>query len=315
VSLVRVRVWDAPLRLFHWTLFALTGFSWWSGEQGGHWLDWHAWSGCAILALVLFRIAWGFVGSDSARFAVFVRGPRASIAYLQSLLARQPKHYLGHNPLGGWMIVALLLVLLVQTLTGLFGNDDSDYEAPLAHWIGHDASSIVSAVHGYNFDLLLVLVGLHVVAVLMHVVLRRDDLLSAMFSGSKRSSDAGQGGRMVSSWRGLYVFAAAGICVAVLVWLGAREAPPHALQNSGVSKHRQHRLRVFCRRHAERGQIAAVVLRNQTLAVQTLRRRDVVGVGCLVVYLDPFLDRRQVIQREDVEFLNLFGGDAHGLLR
>jgi cytochrome b len=220
VSLVRVRVWDAPLRLFHWTLFALTGFSWWSGEQGGHWLDWHAWSGCAILALVLFRIAWGFVGSDSARFADFVRGPRASIAYLQSLLARQPKRYLGHNPLGGWMIVALLLVLLVQTLTGLFGNDDSDYEAPLAHWIGHDASSIVSAVHGYNFDLLLVLVGLHVVAVLTHVILRRDDMLKAMFSGIKTSATDEFAGRMVSSQRALLLLGVMAALVAALVWLG-----------------------------------------------------------------------------------------------
>jgi cytochrome b len=184
---IAVPVWDLPVRLFHWLLVVLVGFSWWSGEQGGRWMDWHGWSGCAILALLLFRMGWGLVGSDTARFAEFVRGPRASVAYLKSLSTRRHYTYLGHNPLGGWMTVSLLLVLLVQTVSGLFGNDDSDYEAPLAHWISHDASSLVSAVHGYNFDLLLCLAGLHVVAVASHLLRRRDDLLSAMFSGMKLS--------------------------------------------------------------------------------------------------------------------------------
>ena len=202
---MKVTVWDVPVRLFHWLLLGLVGFSWWSGDQGDDWMDWHSKSGYAILTLVLFRIGWGFIGSDSARFAQFVRGPRASFAYLRSVMQRPPKAYLGHNPLGGWMIMALLLVLLVQVITGLLGNDDSDYAAPLSHWVSHDTSSYITALHVYNFDLLLILVGLHVAAVLIHLVMRRDDLLTAMFTGFKTSLTGESAGRMVSVWCALLV--------------------------------------------------------------------------------------------------------------
>jgi cytochrome b len=216
----KVKVWDLPVRLAHWLLLGLVGFSWWSGEQGGDQMVWHSWSGYAILTLVVFRIGWGFIGSDSARFASFVRGPRASFAYLRSVLKRQPKAYLGHNPLGGWMIMALLLVLLVQVVTGLLGNDDSDYEAPLAHWISHDTSSLVSALHGYSFDLLLILLGLHVAAVLTHVVLQRDDMLKAMFTGVKTSLTGDNAGQMASNWRALSIVAVVVLGVYALVSFG-----------------------------------------------------------------------------------------------
>jgi cytochrome b len=216
----KVKVWDLPVRLAHWLLLVLVGFSWWSGEQGGDQMVRHSWSGFAILTLVVFRIGWGFIGSDSARFASFVRSPRASFAYLRSVLKRQPKAYLGHNPLGGWMIMALLLVLLVQVVTGLLGNDDSDYEAPLAHWLSHDTSSLMSALHGYSFDLLLILLGLHVAAVLTHVVLQRDDMLKAMFTGVKTSLTGDNAGQMASNWRALSIVAVVVLGVYALVSFG-----------------------------------------------------------------------------------------------
>jgi cytochrome b len=215
----KVRVWDVPVRLFHWLLLALLGFSWWSGEQGNEWMEYHGWSGYAILTLVLFRIVWGFVGSDSARFAHFVRGPSASYAYFRSVLQRRPKAFLGHNPLGGWMILSLLLVLLVQGVTGLLGNDDNAYEGPLSHWLRHSTSSLITALHAYNFDLLLGLIGLHVAAVLTHQLLRRDDMIKAMFTGVKTGVTGETGGCMVSTWRalGLLVFMAA--FVYGLLWM------------------------------------------------------------------------------------------------
>ena len=216
---MKVAVWDVPVRLFHWLLLGLVGFSWWSGDQGDDWMDWHSKSGYAILTLVLFRIGWGFIGSDSARFAHFVRGPRASFAYLRSVFQRQPKAYLGHNPLGGWMIMALLAVLLIQVITGLLGNDDSDYEAPLAHWLSHDTSSFITTLHAYSFDLLLILVGLHVVAVLTHLVMRRDDLLSAMFTGVKTSLTRESAGRMVPAWQALQVLIVVALGVYALITL------------------------------------------------------------------------------------------------
>jgi len=216
----KVPVWDVPVRLFHWLLLALVAFSWWSGEQGNDWLEYHAWSGCAILTLVLFRVVWGFVGSDPARFAHFVRSPRVSYAYFRSVLQRRPRVYLGHNPLGGWMILSLLLVLLVQAITGLFGNDDSAYEAPLSHWLSHGTSSLITTLHAYNFDLLLGLVGLHVAAVLTHQLLRRDDMIKAMFTGVKSSVAGETAGRMVSTWRALALLGCIAALVYALLWAG-----------------------------------------------------------------------------------------------
>jgi cytochrome b len=218
---LKVAVWDVPVRLFHWLLLGLVGFSWWSGDQGDDWMDWHSKSGYAILTLLLFRIGWGFIGSDSARFAQFVRGPRASFAYLRSVLQRQPKAYLGHNPLGGWMIMALLLVLLVQVITGLLGNDDSDYSAPLSHWVSHDTSSFITTLHVYNFDLLLALVGLHLAAVLTHLIMRRDDLLTAMFTGFKTSLTGESAGRRVSVWRAIVLLGVMGGAVYGLLWISS----------------------------------------------------------------------------------------------
>lgn len=220
VTPAQVKVWDLPVRLVHWLLLALVGFSWWSGEQGGGWMGWHSRSGYAILTLVMFRFGWGFIGSDSARFASFVRGPRASFAYLRSVFKRQPKAYLGHNPLGGWMIMALLLVLLIQVVTGLLGNDDSDYEAPLAHWLSHDASSLLTTLHTYNFDLLLILVGLHIAAVLTHVMRQRDDMLKAMLTGVKSSLTGESAGYMASNWRALAIVAVVVLGVYALVSFG-----------------------------------------------------------------------------------------------
>jgi cytochrome b len=217
---LKVKVWDVPVRLFHWLLLGLVGFSWWSGDQGDNWMDWHSKSGYAILTLLLFRIGWGFIGSDNARFAQFVRGPRASFAYLRSVFKRQPKAYLGHNPLGGWMIMALLLVLLVQVITGLLGNDDSDYSAPLSHWVSHDTSSFITTLHVYNFDLLLILVGVHIAAVLTHLVMRRDDMLKAMFTGVKTSQTGESAGRMVSVWRAIVLLGLMAGAVYGLLWVG-----------------------------------------------------------------------------------------------
>jgi len=221
---VEIRVWDVPVRLFHWLLLALLGFSWWSGEQGNEWMEYHGWSGYAILTLVLFRIVWGFVGSDTARFAHFVRGPRISYAYFRSVLQRQPKAYLGHNPLGGWMILSLLLVLLAQAVTGLFGNDDNDYEAPLSHWLRHGTSSLVTTLHTYNFDLLLGLIGLHVAAVSAHQVLRRDDMIRAMFTGVKTGVADAAAGRMVSTWRAFVLLGILAAFVYALLWIGGGAA-------------------------------------------------------------------------------------------
>src|SRR5438067_2364360 len=114
------RVWDLPVRLFHWVLVALVVFSFTTGKLGGNWLRWHMYSGYLILTLVLFRIAWGVIGSDTARFAGFIRGPSHVVRYARSLLGGPPQFHAGHNPLGGLMVVLMLALLLLQASTGLF---------------------------------------------------------------------------------------------------------------------------------------------------------------------------------------------------
>lgn len=180
-----VRVWDLPTRLFHWTLVSLICFSWFSGEQGGSWLKWHFWSGYAVLALVLFRIGWGFVGSTTARFASFLKGPGAAIAHFRHVLRQEPDREFGHNAAGGWVVVALLLVLLVQTVTGLFADDDIATTGPLAGLVGYDLSQQLTTIHKINFNLLLGLAGAHVLAVIVYLVYAGINLVHPMVAGHK----------------------------------------------------------------------------------------------------------------------------------
>lgn len=186
MNLAIVRVWDLPVRLFHWGIVALLGYSWWSGEEGGMTLEYHMWSGYAVLTLVLFRVLWGFAGSGTARFASFVRGPAAVLASLRELGSARPLHLAGHNPLGGWMVLALLLCLLVQTSSGLFANDDLFNEGPLYEHVSKALSDTLTAVHHLNFGLLLGLVALHVAAVAWHRLRKGERLVGAMIHGRKR---------------------------------------------------------------------------------------------------------------------------------
>lgn len=215
-----LKVWDLPVRLFHWTLLALVAFSWWTGARGGDSLALHERSGYAVLTLVAFRVLWGFAGSDTARFKAFVRGPHATFAYARSLIARRRGAYLGHNPLGGWMVLALLGSLLLQAGSGLFATDDVAFAGPFAHHISERASEIVTQVHKLNFDVLLALIGLHAGAVLTHIAVRRDALLSAMLSGRKPAPVPAPVLRFASPARAALLLGVAALLVYGLTRLG-----------------------------------------------------------------------------------------------
>lgn len=173
-----VVVWDPWVRVVHWLLAALVAFSWWSAEEGQ--MDWHLWSGIAILGLLLFRMGWGLVGSETARFASFVKGPRA----IRDYLAGHAVAALGHNPLGALSVLALLGVLLVQVVLGLFAQDeDGLFSGPLARFIDYDLSSRLGELHHDLFDVVLVLVGLHVVAILFYALVKRNNLVRPMLTG------------------------------------------------------------------------------------------------------------------------------------
>ncbi len=185
VEFQRVRVWDLPVRLFHWAVVALILFSWWSGKEGGNYMQYHMWSGYTILTLVLFRLAWGLCGSSSARFGGFLHGPAAVVAYLKTLPQRRAATHLGHNPLGGWSVVLLLFCMLVQAATGLFANDDIATEGPLSIWVSKATSDLVTTIHFYNFYVLLGLAAVHLCAVLFYLFYKAENLVGPMFSGYK----------------------------------------------------------------------------------------------------------------------------------
>ncbi len=213
-----IRVWDLPTRLFHWSLVALMIAQWLTAEESGT-MSWHVWGGYAVLALVLFRLMWGFVGSDTARFGDFVRGPGAALEYVKALLRGETPLYLGHNPMGGWSIMAMLALLLIQAGTGLFANDDIATEGPLYGWVSKGTSDWLTTIHKFNFNLLLLVIAVHLSAVLFYLLVKRENLVHPMLSGVKRlpPEQAGSAPRIVSPWRGLAVLAVAVVAVWLLV--------------------------------------------------------------------------------------------------
>ena len=180
-----VLVWDLPTRLFHWVLVGLVAFTVATGKIGGNAMTYHLWGGFAILVLVLFRVLWGLVGGRYARFRDFVKGPRAVMAYAATLFRPNTQPCLGHNPLGGWSILALLLVLLIQAGTGLFANDDILTEGPLAAQVSKSVSDTLTRVHRFNQQALLALVAIHVAAVFYYLAVKRENLIIPMITGRK----------------------------------------------------------------------------------------------------------------------------------
>lgn len=201
-----IKVWDPVVRVGHWSLVVLFAVAYLTGEIEVETL--HAWAGYAILGIVLFRILWGFVGTRHARFTDFVFGWRTTAAYARSLLTLRPRHYLGHNPLGGWMAVALLVTLLLVSWSGLElyategkgplagnttalvgpaqanGKKDREHE--------DEDESLWEEVHEMVANFCLLLVVLHVGGVLVSSLLHRENLVRAMITGRKRVD--GEGG-------------------------------------------------------------------------------------------------------------------------
>lgn len=185
----RIAVWDVPVRIVHWAIAALIGVSWYSAET--HMMDWHRYSGYTILGLVTFRILWGFIGSSTARFTNFVKGPGAILRYAGSLHERTPGKAIGHNPIGALSVLALLLVTIVQVATGLFAVDVDGIESgPLADRVSFDQGRWLAALHRGSFTALQILVALHVVAILFYLFYKRDNLIGPMITGRRKGGGA-----------------------------------------------------------------------------------------------------------------------------
>jgi len=212
-----MRVWDLPTRLFHWLLVVLIVLLYATGEFGMLDMRWHFWLGYATLALIVFRVLWGLFGSQTSRFADFVRGPAAVGRYVKAQISTNAHFSMGHNPLGGWSVLALLLSVLLQSVTGLFASDGIDTDGPFSGSVSGYTVKLMTRLHNWNENLLLLLIALHVAAVLFYLLIKHDNLITPMVTGRKQlvSLDAP---RFVSSWRALLLLLLSLAAVAVLVW-------------------------------------------------------------------------------------------------
>lgn len=188
-----IRVWDLPTRLFHWALVIVIAGALITQYIGGNAMDWHFRFGYAALALVLFRVLWGLFGPRYARFASFIRSPAAILAYClgdkRVTAAHTPS--VGHNPLGGLSVLAMLGVILLQAGTGLFTNDDIASEGPLAHLVDKDLSDRISWLHAQiTGQLIYALIALHVVAIAYHRLRKKVDLITPMITGDQAIGSA-----------------------------------------------------------------------------------------------------------------------------
>jgi cytochrome b len=213
-SVHRVVVWDLAIRLFHWSvvLLVLATYVTWRWN----FMDWHAWTGDAVLALLFFRILWGFWGSDTARFARFVVRPREALRYLTRILERVPDHQAGHNAAGGWMVLLLLSLLLAQALTGIFVNNEVAVSGPLGDWVTARLANLVTDLHSLLWKALLTAVALHLTAIAVYLRIKGQNLVRPMLSGRKLLPAETPAPRMVGAGRALLALLA-GSGAAVLV--------------------------------------------------------------------------------------------------
>ena len=211
-------VWDLPTRLFHWSVVALVAAAYVTWRL--NWMGWHAWTGDALLALVLWRVLWGFVGSDSVRFSRFLAPPAAAVRHLAHVFRREPDREAGHNPAGGWMVLLLLALLLGQTLTGIYVDNDVADVGPLTEMMPAPFDNAMTALHALFWDVLLVAVALHVLAILVYAVAKRHNLLLPMITGRKTLPATVPAPRTARPRRALLALAgAAAVAAALANWL------------------------------------------------------------------------------------------------
>ncbi len=229
-----IRVWDLPIRLFHWLLvLAIIGL-FVTANLGGNWMEWHQRLGYFVLGLVLFRLVWGFAGSFHARFANFLRGPKVVFAYMKALFRKEAQgetssqllyqphhqpHYVGHNPMGAWSVIVILLAVGFQAISGLFADDEIASSGPYATLVSKEVSDFLTKLHKLNSDLLLVLIGIHIGAILFYVFVKKDQLIKPMFTGEKPITSEQFDGKIAESHRPYWIFWLTALVVAAFTYI------------------------------------------------------------------------------------------------
>ncbi|MGK7863643.1 cytochrome b/b6 domain-containing protein [Falsiroseomonas sp. E2-1-a4] len=224
----RLKVWDPWIRMVHWLIVLLIPFSWWTAET--HRFDLHLWSGYTLLTLLVFRIAWGFVGSHTARFRSFLASPLEGLRHLGHFRRRQAAIEIGHNAAGGWMVLVMLGLLLAQAGSGLFADDEIFTRGPLARAVDTSTSALATSIHLRVFWVIVGVAVLHILAILAYRLVRKQNLVGPMITGALRLPVAYRGPvpRMGSNWLAAVLLALAAVAVWALVQWGQAQGSASA---------------------------------------------------------------------------------------
>jgi len=212
------KVWDLPVRIFHWSLAAAFLGAFVTNRLGVRYFHYHALCGYAVIVLVAFRIIWGVIGTRHARFWNFVRGPAATLRYALAIGRGRARPYAGHNPLGALMVIVLLAALGVEAVIGLFANDEIFNTGPLYGAVSDALSLKLTGLHRQLFYWIAAAVGLHVAAVLFHRLVKGERLVRAMITGRKPSHVVGAHDAIGASRSWLAVVVVI-LLVGVLAWV------------------------------------------------------------------------------------------------
>lgn len=211
----KILVWDLPTRLFHWLAVVLiaAAYATWRLNL----MLWHARVGYMLLAIVLFRLLWGFFGSETARFVNFLAKPAAALRHLNELLRGKPERRVGHNPAGGWMVLLLIFLMLTQALTGLYVDNDIADEGPLTEFVPADVANAIAALHdNILWDALLAAIALHVLAIAFYAA-KGANLVIPMIAGRAQAPIQARQPQIVGVIRAIVLFALSALATAALV--------------------------------------------------------------------------------------------------
>jgi len=212
-----LRIWDIWIRTFHWAFAGAVLFLLLSGETGFQFFEWHKRIGELVLLLLLFRFIWGFVGSSNARLLSLVKHPREAVSHLLHLIKGQVPQERGHNAAGGWAVVIMLLLVSFQAISGLFiADEDELIEGTFYGLLDSSLSEELLHLHHLNAQLLMLLVGIHVLMILIYWLRARQNLLMPMITGKFRSTTELPAVKFESNARGLVIFV---LCFALIAAL------------------------------------------------------------------------------------------------
>jgi cytochrome b len=208
----RVPVWDLPTRLFHWLVVILVAAAYMTWRLD--WMEWHAGAGDALLALLLWRLLWGFFGSETARFRYFLASPVAAARHLAHVARREPDLVPGHNPAGGWMVLVLLALLLGQTISGIYVDNDVANDGPLTGLVPARIADMITTAHALLWDALMAAAAVHVLAIVVYAAAKRQNLLLPMVTGRKWLPPTLPAPRMTGPGRALFALGLAAAAAA-----------------------------------------------------------------------------------------------------